>query len=134
MPEKKDKRYIESIGRRKTAAARVRIVEGKGAFIVNGKTVLEYFPTEELTQIVHAPITKGKVTTKFDISVLVHGGGTHAQAEAVRHGITRALVVFDEEMRAKLKKLGFLKRDPRSKERRKFGLKKARKSPQWSKR
>jgi len=133
---KKEKNsYIEAVGRRKTAVARVRITEGSGNdFVVNGKDVTEYFPTQELQMVAHDAVSKSKVTTKFGVSVLVKGGGIHAQAEALRHGVTRALVSYDEELRGVLKKLGFLKRDPRMKERKKFGLKKARKSPQWSKR
>ncbi|MFA6397301.1 MAG: 30S ribosomal protein S9 [Candidatus Paceibacterota bacterium] len=129
------KKYIESVGRRKTSTCRIRIVEGgRGHIIINGKDVKDYFKTDELIRIVNDPVTKTKITEKFDISALVKGGGIHSQAEAVRHGISRALVEFDQELRVKLKKMEFLKRDPRMKERRKFGLKKARKAPQWSKR
>jgi len=132
---KKTNKYIESVGRRKTSTARVRITEStKGSIIVNDKEGSEYFMTEDLFRITQDPFTKTKYPTKFDITVKVSGGGIHSQAEAVRHGIARSLSIFDEEMRAKVKKLGFLKRDPRAKERRKFGLKKARKAPQWSKR
>lgn len=128
-------RYIEAIGRRKTSTARVRITEGsKEGISINGKSVAEYFPTNELQSIVNAATSKSKVPAKFNITIVVKGGGVHAQAESVRHGIARALVIHSEESRPRLKKLGFLKRDPRSKERRKFGLKKARKAPQWSKR
>jgi len=132
---KEKKRYIEAIGRRKTAVARVRITEaGKAKFTVNDKDSDSYFQTDELRAITRDALSKSKLPVKFSVSALVKGGGIHAQAEALRHGITRALVEYDEELRAKLKKLGFLKRDPRMKERKKFGLKKARKSPQWSKR
>jgi len=93
-----------------------------------------YFPTDELRAIIRDALSKSKLPIKFSVSALVKGGGIHAQAEALRHGVTRAIVSYDEELRSKLKKLGFLKRDPRMKERKKFGLKKARKSPQWSKR
>jgi len=137
MPEtKKEKnRYIESVGRRKTSVARVRITEStKSSFVVNNKNVKDYFPTEELQVIANDAVSKAKIPAKFTVSALVKGGGIHAQAEALRHGITRALVSYDEELRSKLKKLGFLKRDPRMKERKKFGLKKARKAAQWSKR
>lgn len=128
-------RYIEAVGRRKTSTARVRITEAtKESVIVNDKDVPTYFPTLELQKIVIEAVEKSKVAGKFLISVHVVGGGIHSQAEALRHGLSRALVKFDEEARTRLKKLGFLKRDPRMKERRKFGLKKARKAPQWSKR
>jgi small subunit ribosomal protein S9 len=128
-------RYIEAVGRRKTSTARVRITESsKEMVVINGKDVPTYFPTAELQNIVNEAIPKSKIVGKFSISVHVTGGGIHSQAEAVRHGLSRALVSSDEETRKRLKKLGFLKRDPRMKERRKFGLKKARKAPQWSKR
>ena len=128
-------RYIEAVGRRKTSTARVRITEGsKESVMVNDKDVPTYFPTLELQKIVSEAIEKSKVVGKFAITVKVIGGGIHSQAEALRHGLSRAIVEFDEETRKRLKKLGFLKRDPRMKERRKFGLKKARKAPQWSKR
>ena len=130
-------RYIEGVGRRKTATARVRISENKkskSSFVVNGKEVESYFPTEEMRLIARDGANKTKTSTLFDVSAVVLGGGIHAQAEAVRHGLSRALVAYDEDLRKKLKKAGFLKRDPRMKERKKFGLKKARKAPQWSKR
>ncbi len=128
-------RYIETIGRRKTSTARIRITpSNKSVITINGKELKKYFVTDELSKIINDPFSKTKTLPKFEISVKVLGGGIHSQAEAVRHGITRALVEINEELRSKLKKLGFLKRDPRAKERRKFGLKKARKAPQWSKR
>jgi len=133
--KKEKNRYIESVGRRKTSVARVRITEtAKSSFVVNDKDVSEYFPTEELQMIAHDAVSKSKVPAKFSVSALIKGGGIHSQAEALRHGVTRALVSYDEELRGTLKKLGFLKRDPRMKERKKFGLKKARKAAQWSKR
>ncbi len=127
------KQYIETIGRRKTATARVRISDAtKASYVINDKELAAYFPTEELQKIVTDPF---KLTGKaYAVSVHVKGSGIHSQAEAVRHGLSRALVVEDEADKTTLKQEGFLKRDPRSKERRKFGLKKARKSPQWSKR
>ncbi len=132
---KTEKKYIEAVGRRKTSVARVRMTEiGKLSYVVNGKDLEAYFPTEELRSIVNDPFTEGKLPAKYSVSVIVSGGGIHSQAEAVRHGISRILVKEDHESRVRLKKLGFLKRDPRAKERRKFGLKKARKAPQWSKR
>lgn len=131
----KDKTYIRAIGRRKTSTAVVKLFEnGSNTFTVNEKKSSEYFPTEELQKIIHEPIAKTKNTEKYDIVVTTKGGGIHSQAEAVRHGIARILAGFDTDTKDKVKKLGFLKRDPRAKERRKFGLKKARKAPQWSKR
>ncbi len=128
-------RYIEAVGRRKTAVARVRLTEAaKNQFVVNERDLNVYFPTGEMQEVVTESFSKSKVPAKFKVSAKITGGGIHAQAEAMRHGISRALVLFDEELRKKLKKAGFLKRDPRVKERRKFGLKKARKAPQWSKR
>jgi len=128
-------KYIEAVGRRKTSVARVRITEGKKMdFSINSKDLATYFPTKELQDIIQDPFNKGEIDVKFFVSVLVKGGGIHSQAEAVRHGITRALVRNNGELRKELKSFGFLKRDPREKERRKFGLKKARKAAQWSKR
>lgn len=131
-------RYIEGIGRRKTSVARVRIFEVKGnkkkSFIVNDMEVGEYFPTEEMELITREAFSKVKAGNKFSVSVHVRGGGIHGQSEALRLGLARALVTFNEEWRKKLKKGGLLKRDPRMKERKKFGRKKARKSGQWSKR
>ncbi len=132
---KTDKTYIRAIGRRKTATAVVKVFEnGTNTFTVNDKKSSDYFPTEDLQKIIHDPINKTKTTEKYDIVVTTKGGGIHAQAEAVRHGIARILAGMNDELKSSVKKLGFLKRDPRAKERRKFGLKKARKSPQWSKR
>lgn len=132
---KTDKTYIRAIGRRKTATAVVKVFEnGTNTFTVNDKKSSEYFPTEDLQKIIHDPVNKTKTTEKYDIVVTTKGGGIHAQAEAVRHGIARILAGMNDELKSSVKKLGFLKRDPRAKERRKFGLKKARKSPQWSKR
>ncbi len=128
-------KYIEQIGRRKTATARVRLTPAsKASFIINDKDVHDYFQTSELLSIVNSAFSKADIANKYTITVKVSGSGIHSQAEAVRHGITRALVKEDEALRSSLKKLGFLKRDPRSKERKKFGLKKARKGPTWSKR
>lgn len=128
-------KYIESVGRRKTAAARVRLYpDTRQSFVVNGKSVEEYFKTAEQRRIALEALTKAKLSVKFRVNALLRGGGLSAQGEALRHGVARALVAYSAELRKKLKKAGFLKRDPRAKERRKFGLKKARKSPQWSKR
>jgi small subunit ribosomal protein S9 len=132
---KKSDRYYEAVGRRKTSIARVRITpEKKTGYVINGKDLNDYFKTEELRKIATEAIAESKVVEKFGVSVKILGGGIHSQAEALRHGIARALTVFDLELRKSLKKAGFIKRDPRAKERRKFGLKKARKAPQWSKR
>jgi small subunit ribosomal protein S9 len=132
----KEGRYIETIGRRKTSTARVRITPaGKTSYELNGKTLEVYFPTRELQLTAKAALTTAKLTeTHFTITAVLTGGGVSSQADALRHGIARGLIEYDKELRGKLKKAGLLKRDPRAKERRKFGLKKARKSPQWSKR
>ena len=130
-------KYIEAVGRRKTSTARVRISESaKAHFLVNGKDAKEYFKTEDQKRLILDPMVKGLPagSAKWSVEVHVAGGGIHSQAEAIRHGLSRALVASDLALRGGLKKLGFLKRDPRAKERRKFGLKKARKAPQWSKR
>ncbi|MCC7160355.1 30S ribosomal protein S9 [Candidatus Nomurabacteria bacterium] len=131
-------KYTEAVGRRKTSTARVRIKEGnKNVFTVNGKDAKDYFKTEVERRTILDPIIKGLptgVNSKWSVEIHVSGGGVHSQAEAIRHGLSRALVEIDEALRGGLKTLGYLKRDPRAKERRKFGLKKARKAPQWSKR
>lgn len=128
-------RYIETVGRRKTAIARVRVYEaGKATFDINEKDLATYFPTQALQNIAKAPFAKVTLPVKFKVQAYIKGGGINAQAEALRHGIARALVEYDGNLRKEVKQLGFLKRDPRAKERRKFGLKKARKAPQWSKR
>ena len=131
-----EKRYIEAVGRRKTAIARVRMFEApKTSFIINGdRSLTEYFPTEKLQIIVQEVFSKPKIGLHFKISAMIQGGGINSQAEALRLGIARGLIAYDTELRAKLKPIGFLTRDQRAKERRKFGLKKARKAPQWSKR
>lgn len=127
--------YIESLGRRKTATARVRLTaSGKNEMTVNGKTVDAYFGLPKLSAIAFAPVTREGFPGKYEISVLVKGSGPSAQAEAIRLGIARALVKESEDERAPLKALGFLKRDSRKVERKHFGLKKARKASQWSKR
>ncbi|MEK7213897.1 MAG: 30S ribosomal protein S9 [Patescibacteria group bacterium] len=129
-------RYIEAIGRRKTAIARVRITPStKMSYDINGQTIESYFPIKEMQKMVLESIDESKLTeTKFNITILTRGGGKSGQADAIRLGIARSLIKYDKGLRGKLKKAGLLKRDPRAKERRKFGLKKARKSPQWSKR
>ncbi len=128
-------KYFEAVGRRKTAIARVRLFPAaKAGYEINGKTLEAYFPVKEMQVTATEAIANAKAAEKFHITAKLVGGGISAQSEALRHGISRALLVYDVEIRGRLKKLGFLKRDPRAKERRKFGLKKARKSPQWSKR
>jgi small subunit ribosomal protein S9 len=135
MATETKQRYIEAVGRRKTAVARVRITPAtKNTFVVNEKDVKEYFVTDELQSIAQEAISKSEVGEKFTVTVRVSGGGIHSQAEAVRHGLSRTLVERDENIKNTLKKLGFLKRDSRQVERKKFGLKKARKAPTWSKR
>lgn len=130
----KTDKYIETTGRRKTSVARVRISKStKNNFQINDKSLADYFPTKELQKIAEQAITESG-SEHFEVSAHIKGGGIHSQAEAMRHGLARALVIFDEDLKRKLKPLGLLKRDPRAKERRKFGLKKARKAPQWSKR
>jgi small subunit ribosomal protein S9 len=131
----KETQYVEAVGRRKTSTCRVRITPSKKTEItINGKTVDEYFPTAVMRNNVTSPFKVEGLTQEFTVSVLISGGGISSQSEAVRHGIARALTKFEETLRKPLKVEGYLKRDPRMKERRKFGLKKARKSPQWSKR
>jgi len=126
-------KYIETVGRRKTATARVRITpSAKASVTVNQKALDAYFQTAALQHTVREPLALTDET--FTVTAVVNGGGIAAQAEAVRHGIARAIEAGDAGKRTDLKKAGFLKRDPRAKERRKPGLKKARKSPQWSKR
>jgi small subunit ribosomal protein S9 len=133
--DKKDK-YFEGVGRRKTSTARVRITaSSKNTFVVNGIDAREYFKTEDERALVMDPIMKLENSgDKWAVEARVSGGGMHSQSEAVRHGLARALVLSNAGLRGELKDLGFLKRDPRAKERRKFGLKKARKAPKWSKR
>lgn len=121
-------------GRRKTAVARVRLLPGEGNIIVNGKPLHEYFGLRTLELIIKQPFVVTDTLNKFDVIATVSGGGTAGQAGAVRHGIARALLQADAEYRPALKKAGLLTRDPREKERRKYGLKKARKAPQFSKR
>ena len=121
-------------GRRKTSVARVRLVPGNGKFTINKKDIDDYFNYETLKTIAREPLTLTDNTDKFDVLVNVKGGGFTGQAGAIRHGIARALLEADEETRPTLKKAGNLTRDPRMTERKKYGLKKARKSPQFSKR
>ncbi len=128
-------RYYEAIGRRKTSVARVRLyTKGDKEFLVNDKSYQKYFQLSEDQELAVASMKKMKCLDKFRITVLVKGGGHRAQAEAVRHGTARVLVDFNANFRKRLRKAGFLTRDPRMRERKKFGLKRARRAPQWSKR
>lgn len=127
--------YVEAIGRRKSAVARVRIQPAsKTHIVVNARPIDQYFGTLELRSIVISPIEREGASGTYSISAKVQGGGIHAQAEAIRHGISRILIKEDPGKKTELKKLGFLRRDSRKKERKHFGLKKARKASQWSKR
>ncbi len=130
----KKKLQFWGTGRRKKAIARVRIMPGSGVMSINGRTIDEYFGLDTLKLIVNQPLVETNSVAKFDIFVNVCGGGYTGQAGAIRHGIARALCEADAIYRPALKKAGFLTRDPRMKERKKYGLKKARKSPQFSKR
>lgn len=122
-------KYWEGIGRRKNASARVRLTKGGKSFIINNKKLKEYFNTLELQNIAKEALIK-----EYGASIKIQGGGERSQAEAVRLGIARALIKIDEKLRPELKVQGFLRRDPRKKERKKPGLKKARRAPQWQKR
>ena len=121
-------------GRRKCSVARVRLTTGTGKIVINGKTMDEYFDLETLKTIVKQPLVLTETVDSVDISVNIYGGGKTGQAGAIRHGITRALIEFRPELRPELKKAGFVTRDARKKERKKYGLKKARRAPQFSKR
>ena len=121
-------------GRRKSSVARVYLVAGTGKIVVNKRNIDDYFSLETLKTIVRQPLALTHTVEKFDVLVTVHGGGTTGQAGAIRHGISRALLEADADYRPSLKKAGFLTRDSRMKERKKYGLKKARKAPQFSKR
>jgi len=131
----KSDRYFEAIGRRKTAVARVRLfTKGDKEFLVNNKSYQQYFQTKEDQESAVASMKKMKCLDKFRITVKVKGGGHRAQAEAIRHGTARVLVDFNQNFRKRLRKAGFLTRDPRMRERKKFGLRRARRAPQWAKR
>jgi len=125
---------FQGTGRRKSAIARVTLVPGKGKITVNERDIENYFGLETLKVIVRNPLILTETVGKFDVLVNVHGGGYTGQAGAIRHGIARALLKVDDELRSSLKKAGFLTRDPRMKERKKYGLKAARRAPQFSKR
>lgn len=135
MPKAKSEKIVfYGTGRRKSSIARVRLVEGTGAITINGKNIDEYFGLETLKVIVRQPLTVTNTLAKYDVICKVIGGGYTGQAGAIRHGIARALNEANVEYRPELKANGFLTRDPRMKERKKYGLKKARKAPQFSKR
>lgn len=121
-------------GRRKTAIARVRISQGEGRIVINEKTPIQYLGRRTLEMIVLAPLKVADSLRRFDVSVKVEGGGVSGQAGAIAHGLARALIQFDETLRPALKKAGLLTRDARMKERKKYGLKRARKAPQYTKR
>ncbi|MGN0634145.1 MAG: 30S ribosomal protein S9 [Oscillospiraceae bacterium] len=126
--------YYYGTGRRKHSVARVRVYEGSGKITINGRDIDDYFGLETLKLIVRQPFAVTNTNDKFDIVCTVTGGGVTGQAGAIRHGLSRALLQFDPELRGALKKEGFLTRDPRMKERKKYGLKAARRAPQFSKR
>ena len=121
-------------GRRKKSIARVRLVPGNGKVVINNREIENFFGLETLRMIVKQPLVLTETMDKYDVLVNVHGGGFTGQAGAIRHGITRALIKSDENLKSELKKAGFVTRDPRMKERKKYGLKKARKASQFSKR
>ena len=125
---------FNAVGRRKSAVARVRLVPSEGKVLINKRDIDDYFGLETLKMTVRQPLTLTNVGGSFDVLVNVHGGGLSGQAGAIRHGVSRALCKANPELRAALKKAGFLTRDPRMKERKKYGLKAARRAPQFSKR
>jgi small subunit ribosomal protein S9 len=128
-------KYIYAVGKRKRAIAQIRLfAKGRGDMIINDKPGKEYLPDLILQQIIYSPLKLTDLDNKVDITVLVKGGGKKGQAEAIRHGISRALDILDKDLRKALKPAGFLKRDARIKERKKPGLKRARRAPQWAKR
>lgn len=130
-----EKRYYQGTGRRKTAIARVRLFPGNGDFIINGRSTEEYFgPREALQREIRLPLTLTEKLDQLNVLVKVTGGGLVGQAGAIRHGVARALLDLDADLRPTLKSAGFLTRDPRAKERKKVGLKRARKRPQYTKR
>ncbi len=130
----KTEKYFESLGRRKTATARIRLKKGKGEIFVNSKGIKGYFQSAAFQNIASSPLTNLKIADKFDVSAKVIGGGLRAQAEAIRLGLSRALIVLNPDFKKRLRNLGFLTRDPRMVERKKYGYKKARRAPQWKKR
>lgn len=130
-----NRKYIPAIGRRKTSTAQVRLYpKGSGIFMINGKSADDYFQDKMLISRAIESLTANNLADTYDVIVLASGGGKKGQSDAVRLGVARALVAEDEERRSLVKKAGFLRRDPRVKERKKYGLKRARRAPQWSKR
>ena len=129
-----DIRYYEAVGRRKRAVARVRLYPGDGQIAINNSSLAEYFGRPQDWKDVEAPLKLTNTDEQFNVSVLVKGGGITGQAQAIRHGVARALLVVMPELRPTLRRAGFLTRDPREKERKKPGLKRARKAPQYTKR
>jgi len=127
-------RPVQTVGRRKEAIVRVRLVPGTGQFTLNGRTLEQYFPNKVHQQLIREPLVTLEKTEQYDVVALLKGGGVTGQAGALRLGVARALIEVEAEDRPALKKAGFLTRDPRVKERKKYGLKKARKAPQYSKR
>jgi len=132
-PSKNEARYVEAVGRRKTAIARVRIFPGDGSMTVNGKDIKKYFVSQRQRMAAISPFADLKIVA-FDMSAHVSGGGIHAQAEAIRLALARAIIVKNPEWKKRLHTVGFLTRDSRMVERKKYGLKKARRAPQWAKR
>jgi len=128
------KKYIEALGKRKEAIARVRLVKDKPGFVINEKTIEEYFPLQNYQKKILDPFKATDLENTFFVSIKVKGGGMTGQAEAIRLGISRCLIKIDEKLKPALRKAGFLTRDSRIVERKKYGLKKARKAAQWSKR
>jgi small subunit ribosomal protein S9 len=127
-------RYYEAVGRRKRSVARVRLYPGEGEIVINGKQLRDFFGRPQDWRDVMAPLELASSQDRFNLSVLVKGGGITGQAHAIRHGVSRALLVADPELKPLLRRAGFLTRDPREKERKKPGLKRARKAPQYTKR
>jgi small subunit ribosomal protein S9 len=125
---------VQSTGRRKQAVARVRVRAGEGKITINGRDVVDYFPSDTHRMILSEPLRQTETDGVYDVDATLDGGGTTGQAGALRLGIARALIELDPDLRAQLKRAGFLTRDPREKESKKYGLKKARKAPQYSKR
>ncbi len=129
-----DQPYYYAVGRRKNAIARVRLMTGNGTIVVNGKPLEQYFPRQSLQILVQQPFQVIESMGKYNVTVTVVGGGVAGQAGATRHGISRAIVVMDEKLKSVLRKAGLITRDARIKERKKYGLKRARKAPQYTKR
>ena len=127
-------RYYEAVGRRKRSVARVRLYPGEGEIVINGKELRDYFGRPQDWRDVMAPLELASSQGRFNLSVLVKGGGITGQAHAIRHGVSRALLLTDPELKPLMRRAGFLTRDPREKERKKPGLKRARKAPQYTKR